>query len=392
MTHVVGTDDGVGYGVEGISATSSGVIGVHGTLPGAFESAAVVGLSTTGTGVSGSSSGGVGVAAFSAANYGVSAQSQSSQHAAVFGFNNGGAPGVRGESQLSEGVHGISHAKVAGVAGFNDSAGGPNAVGVWGESQNWEGVHGISHAKVAGVAGFNDSAGGPNAVGVWGESQHWEGVHGISHGAAAGVAGFNDAPQGAAQSGLWGESQNGEGVHGVTHSPSAAAITGIGAPGGLAGFFQGHVTCTGNHTCMGDMILSGADCAEHFDIASRDEVEAGTVMVINQEGILEPCSSAYDKRVAGVISGAGAYKPGIVLDKQQSDGNRQPIALLGKVYCKVDASFGPVDIGDLLTTSPTPGHAMKASDPSRAFGAVIGKALRPLAAGQSLIPILIALQ
>ena len=81
-----------------------------------------------------------------------------------------------------------------------------------------------------------------------------------------------------------------------------------------------------------------------------------------------------------------------MLDKQPSDGIRQPVALLGKVYCKVDAQYGAIEVGDLLTTSPTPGYAMKADDPLKAFGAVIGKALRPLAAGQDLIPILIALQ
>ena len=72
--------------------------------------------------------------------------------------------------------------------------------------------------------------------------------------------------------------------------------------------------------------------------------------------------------------------------------NRKPIALLGKVFCKVDASFEPVRVGDLLTTSSTPGHAMKAVDPATAFGAVIGKALRPLKEGQGLIPILVTLQ
>jgi hypothetical protein len=35
---------------------------------------------------------------------------------------------------------------------------------------------------------------------------------------------------------------------------------------------------------------------------------------------------------------------------------------------------------------------MRASDPLQAFGAVIGKALRPLAEGRGLIPILVALQ
>ena len=71
---------------------------------------------------------------------------------------------------------------------------------------------------------------------------------------------------------------------------------------------------------------------------------------------------------------------------------RIPIALSGKVYCKVDAEPSPIQIGDLLTTSETPGHAMKAEDPFKAFGAVLGKALRALGAGQGLIPILVALQ
>jgi len=51
-----------------------------------------------------------------------------------------------------------------------------------------------------------------------------------------------------------------------------------------------------------------------------------------------------------------------------------------------------IEVGDLLTTSPTPGYAMKATDPLKAFGAIIGKALCPLKEGQGLIPILIALQ
>ena len=115
-------------------------------------------------------------------------------------------------------------------------------------------------------------------------------------------------------------------------------------------------------------------------------------MVVGEKGALHQSHQAYDKRVAGVISGAGDYKPGIVLDKQHSQSNRKPIALLGKVYCKVDASHASIEVGDLLTTSDRPGHAMKAADPLKAFGSVIGKALRPLKEGQGLIPILIALQ
>ncbi|MBS1811300.1 MAG: hypothetical protein JST84_24260 [Acidobacteria bacterium] len=143
----------------------------------------------------------------------------------------------------------------------------------------------------------------------------------------------------------------------------------------------------------GDIILQNADCAEEFDISeTANEVEPGTVMVLDENGHLCQGSIPFDKRVAGVVSGAGDYKPGIVLDRQKSDKIRLPLALVGKVFCKVDASLGEIKVGDLLTTSPTPGHAMRADDPLKAFGAVLGKALKPLRTGQGLIPILVALQ
>lgn len=144
----------------------------------------------------------------------------------------------------------------------------------------------------------------------------------------------------------------------------------------------------------GDILLANADCAEDFDIVACEnaDVTPGHVMVLEDERGLVLCARPYDKRVAGVISGAGDYRPGIVLDKQCSTEGRMPLALVGKVFCYVDADYGPIEVGDLLTTSATPGHAMKAIEQDRAFGTVLGKALRPLASGRDLIPILIALQ
>jgi hypothetical protein len=87
------------------------------------------------------------------------------------------------------------------------------------------------------------------------------------------------------------------------------------------------------------------------------------------------------------------FKPGIILGRSnQKYSKRLPIAMIGKVYCNVDAHFQSIQRGDLLTTSETPGHAMKATDPIKAFGAVIGKALSPLKEGRGLIPIIVALQ
>ena len=81
-----------------------------------------------------------------------------------------------------------------------------------------------------------------------------------------------------------------------------------------------------------------------------------------------------------------------MLGKRPSTKTPVQVGLVGKVYCKVDAQYGAIRVGDLLTTSATPGHAMKAADAVRAFGAVIGKALRNHDTGLGMIPILIALQ
>jgi hypothetical protein len=148
----------------------------------------------------------------------------------------------------------------------------------------------------------------------------------------------------------------------------------------------------GNIQVDGDIELRNADCAEEFDAAANTCVEPGTVVAIDEDGHLRECREPYEKAVAGVIAGAGDYRPGIRLDSRNTGKKRIPVALLGKVYCKADAAFGAIHFGDLLTSSPTPGYAMKAIDPARAFGAVIGKALRSLMSGQDLIPILVALQ
>jgi hypothetical protein len=142
---------------------------------------------------------------------------------------------------------------------------------------------------------------------------------------------------------------------------------------------------------LGDIVLANGDCAEEFDVTPGAVEEPGTVMVIDQDQTLRRCERAYDTRVAGVISGAGGYKPAILLDKRRLP-NRVAIAVVGKVCCKVDAQYGAIEAGDLLTTSPTPGHAMRVEHSRRALGAVIGKALRPHSHGAALLPILVGLR
>ena len=71
-----------------------------------------------------------------------------------------------------------------------------------------------------------------------------------------------------------------------------------------------------NVTVQGDINLPGADCAEHFDVADARALDAGTVVVIDETGSLAESTEAYDRKVAGIVSGAGRHRPGIILDRQ----------------------------------------------------------------------------
>ena len=309
------------------------------------------------------------------------------------GQSDGAGAGVVGVSKSGIGVRGTSE----------------GGRGVDGESMNGEGMRGTSHnANHGGVVGVNTGGGiavygtSDNHVGVWGTSVNHEGIHAeTKSNTTAAIAAYNRSENGTGAA-IFAKCDNSEGIHAETKSAVTAAMAAYqmnsesDSPALYAkhadrnrnaAFFEGNLVVTGDIT-----LANAADCAEDFDISAESCAEPGTVMVLDDESKLRESFHPYDKRVAGVISGAGNYKPGLVLDKQQSQSNRKPIALLGKVFCKVDARFGPIEVGDLLTTSPTAGHAMRVDDPLKAFGAVIGKALRPLTDGQGLIPILIALQ
>jgi hypothetical protein len=148
-------------------------------------------------------------------------------------------------------------------------------------------------------------------------------------------------------------------------------------------------------------ILGGADFAEQFEVneapeaGSSPQIQPGLVVAIdpNNPGKLVVSSHAYDRRVAGIISGAGGVKPGMMMSQAGSiaDGNH-PVALSGRVYCWADASNGPIEPGDLLTSSNLPGYAMKVTDHAKAQGAIIGKAMTGLKQGKGLVLVLVTLQ
>ncbi len=140
-------------------------------------------------------------------------------------------------------------------------------------------------------------------------------------------------------------------------------------------------------------IAGGADLAEPFPLSDAT-VEKGSVVVIDAEhpGRLKVSTRAYDKRVAGIVSGANGIQPGISLRQEGALEPGENVALTGRVYVRADATHGAIEPGDLLTTSDRAGHAMKATDHDRAQGAILGKAMSALDAGQGMVLVLVTLQ
>ncbi|HEV2328697.1 MAG TPA: hypothetical protein VGY56_07920 [Verrucomicrobiae bacterium] len=159
--------------------------------------------------------------------------------------------------------------------------------------------------------------------------------------------------------------------------------------------YSGDVWVSNNCSVASLTIRGGADLAEPFPMsAAQSEMQPGCVVVIDDQhpGQLKLSDQPYDTRVAGVVSGANGIHPGIQMQQQGLLGGGKNVALTGRVYVRVDASYGAIRPGDFLTTSATPGYAMKVTDRGRAQGAILGKAMTGLSQGTGMVLVLVTLQ
>jgi hypothetical protein len=155
---------------------------------------------------------------------------------------------------------------------------------------------------------------------------------------------------------------------------------------------NGNTNVTGNITATGSIAAKYQDVAEW--VPSSEQLSAGTVVVLDstKANQVTKSSVSYDTRVAGVVS----EQPGIALG-EKSEG-KVLVATTGRVRVKVDATKGPIHIGDLLVTSDVSGMAMKSKPMMiggrriHAPGTLIGKALEPWEKGKGSILVLLSLQ
>lgn len=180
----------------------------------------------------------------------------------------------------------------------------------------------------------------------------------------------------------------------------AGGNVGIGAPATTADklHVEGNVKATGNVNASGNITADGAIHAKYQDVAewvpSSQKLAAGTVVTLDptRSNHVLASGQAYDTAVAGVVSA----QPGLILG--EGGAGKVMVATTGRVRVRVDATKGPIRIGDLLVTSDVAGVAMKSEAVSLGGvlihrpGTIIGKALEPLEKGVSEILVLLSMQ
>jgi hypothetical protein len=315
-------------------------------------------------------------------------------------------------------VYGVSSSPVGGI-GINGVAYGGQGNGVLGNftsstSGGGGGVIGLTSA----TSGFSYGARGDavgttgTAIGVFGQSYSADGgggyfqtvntvggigVTGVSYatgGFPIGVRGLTVATTG-----------GGAAVFGVASSPNSFGAMFVNEAGGT--ILQGsvgpaataravfRVDSSGRVYADGGFQPSGADFAESMAATGdRSKYAAGDLLVIDPTANrhVALAQQPYSTLVAGIYS----TKPGMLgttraLD-ESSPADEIPLAVVGIVPCKVSAENGPIQVGDLLVASSTPGHAMKGTDRNRMLGAVVAKALEPLPKSTGVIQVLVTLQ
>ena len=436
-----------GYGVFGQAAGGTGVYGESDSGDGVSGyahdpvKAGIKGENEAGTGNSigvrgiTGSSGGYGVYGSGDGNSarGVFGEVTGSSGYGVFGMAAGGT-GVYGESTSGNGVSGYAHDPAkAGIKGENEASTG-NAIGVWGITGSSQGYGGYFEGRgyFSGMVGIgtaspdemlhvdgrvkieNSIVGDALLINTPGDGIYVDagGEAFDCYGVTVGVHGYSNTGIGmyaegdgttTAHPALLVENTDTAGIaiFSSTASSDANIVVANRGSGDLIKGFSGptgndlvfKVTNDGTTHTNVLQINGGSDLAEKFDVA--EQAVPGTVVAIDPEnpGKLCVARGAYNRCVAGVISGANGVETGMVLADLPGAENSQPVALSGRAWVKCDASQRAIEPGDLLTTAERPGHAMAVTDHDRAPGAVIGKAMTRLAAGETgMVLVLVNLQ
>jgi hypothetical protein len=285
------------------------------------------------------------------------------------GYATGTGLGVYGESVNSTGVVGRSTGG-RGVEGYSI-----NGYGIYANSTNGDSIH----VDGAGQYALNIQSSGYAAVYVG--SAGGSGLY-VNSAGGDGLSVYS-----ATYDGVWINSAGDDGVH---VNPTVGGVCYRCGWKEDDGFV---VLSTGEARSNAGFGTLARDFAVMMDVAgAKSSYESGDILVASSMGkaTLERSATPYSPAVVGVYSAAAGFVGGQPVADDQTSG--LPVAVLGVVSCKVSAENGPIRPGDLLVTSATPGHAMRADREKALPGTILGKALESLDSGTGLIQVLVTLQ
>lgn len=329
-----------------ISSTLDGVLTVRSTGSGDADGLLAYG-------------GGEGEAITAYANDGVGVAAISSNYIAFQGYSN--AP----DTGSNPAMFGCAAAASAFCNNYLDD----NAAGVMGASNRDFGLYGVGGTSADG--GVYGEANYVLGAGVWAENN--------GGGMAIYAEGNAPAPSGHAYPTLY-----------LVQKDSGGDFV-VGADSWLGSRYW-RVDRTGKGFFNGGTQNSGADFAEQMAVeGEEDDYEPGDVLVISPktDRMVELSTQPFATTVIGVYSTQPAVLAGAPDTNDPLSGI--PVAITGIVPCKVSAENGAIQRGDLLVTSSTQGHAMRAGE-NPPQGTVLGKALGELSTGTGIIYVLVTLQ
>ena len=220
---------------------------------------------------------------------------------------------------------------------------------------------------------------------IYGSSDSGDGVIGGS------TSGYGLRGESVTSTGVYGSSTNSFGLRGISSSGTgveAYSTSGNLVEGGNGTGRKFHITNNGTY-------VAGSDFAEALPVVDdRAGYEPGDVLIVSSKvpGQVEKASRPYDLRVAGIYS----TRPGMLGAEKNGtsrvDAMDVPVAIVGIVPTKVTTRNGRLRVGDLLTTSSTPGYAMRCANRVKCTGAIVGKALEPLTQDKGIIKVLVMLR
>jgi hypothetical protein len=124
-------------------------------------------------------------------------------------------------------------------------------------------------------------------------------------------------------------------------------------------------------TSTGSLNTNGADYAEYFYQGNPGTLSPGDVVCLDNQGRAVACDAISGTTITGVVSHAASVVGNTAIHHKTAPDATALVGMMGQLQVKVSTANGPIEPGDMLTMSSTPGVAVKAITPGMTIGSAM---------------------